>query len=64
MSNDELVIRAKNFGRSRQILIDFGNPLGVGQEGIVCSKKFGIWYIDPTPNNINCERHPFAVKTD
>ncbi len=35
MSNDKLVIRAKDFGHSRQILIDFGNPLGVGQEGIV-----------------------------
>ncbi len=35
MSNDELVIRAKDFGHSRQILIDFGNPLGAGQEGFV-----------------------------
>lgn len=168
MSNDKLVIRAKDFGHSRQILIDFGNPLGVGQEGIVWKtnretavkvfdrignfdrevycylklkerdideiagftvprlidfdpeflvvemsivsppylldfgkswmtrpdytseqwaeyeeeksslfdgnwelvqsalsalKKYGIWYIDPTPNNINCEKHPLAVKT-
>ncbi len=35
MSNDNLVIQAKNFGHSRGILIDFGNPLGIGQEGIV-----------------------------
>jgi RIO-like serine/threonine protein kinase len=35
MSNDNLVIQAKNFGHSRGILIEFGNPLGIGQEGIV-----------------------------
>ncbi|MFN9421422.1 MAG: hypothetical protein ACK578_28545 [Pirellula sp.] len=167
MSNDNLVIQAKNFGHSRGILIDFGNPLGIGQEGIVWKtnretavkvfdrigyfdrdvacylklkesdvyeiagftvprlidfdsefhvvemsivappylldfgkswmsrpnytaeqweeyedeksslfdgnwelvqsalyalKKYGIWYIDPNPNNINCEKHPLAVK--
>jgi hypothetical protein len=168
MNNDDLEIRARDFGRSRGILIDFDNPLGTGEEGsvwktnretavkvfdriknfnreIACFKKlmerdvyevagftvprlidfdpeflviemsivsppylldfgkswmtrpdytseqwaeyeeeksslfdgnwelvqsalsalkrYGIWYVDPTPNNINCEKHPLAVKT-
>lgn len=168
MDNDDLEIRARNYGGSRGILIEFGNPLGVGQEGSVWKtdresavkvfdrirnfdrevacylklkerdideiagftvptlidfdrdylvvemsivsppylldfgksslsrpdytpeqwaeyeeeksslfdgnwalvqsalsalKMYGIWYIDPTPNNINCETHPLAVKS-
>ena len=27
-------------------------------------RRYGIYYIDPSPNNINCESHPLAVKTD
>ncbi len=35
MNSDDSVIRANEYGRARGILIDFDNPLGIGQEGMV-----------------------------
>ncbi len=27
-------------------------------------KRYGIYYIDASPNNINCHNHPLAAKPD
>ena len=35
MNSDDSVIRANEYGRAKGILIDFDNPLGIGQEGMV-----------------------------